>query len=467
MISKQLTFTHLYNVLRILYSCIFLVFAFACVWLIYAPFRLDKLSKFYTQTTPHHLPKTGSLIDFNTIGEGALEVSSELKHFPLPDPEKEMFFWGKNTRPDATIYDLLIHVGLKSSGQSLRAVSGQKLYLTYVRGVQPRLEFSSTPTPLWIMPYLSETGETLVELGARLFTDKCEKLIEESKTFEIDALFEKTVSSSSHKDLNFQEAVLRLQQGMWWDPDLLFGSYGGEKYQKLKKDQRLELSNKNQTYLVHVKEGDHLVWEGDRWKHVELGEHSRGIVLARIRHIAPHRMDIEAWNGDGIETAFISHAKKTTSLPNFQVDNVFSSLRQRTKSRVSCRIENKASVVKMGDWIFHTSKGWHVLKSLEQIEEVLTFRSKGELFVFDGIEKEDGKSFFIGTLFDSMRTQYRKVKILMAADPKPLHSSHKKKIISSKIDPGCAHEDVVRHVHQVEDMIKYKEDERSDMRGLK
>ncbi len=444
MISKQLTFTHLYRVIKILCVSICGMFFCALLWLIYTTCQLGKFSELPSQPPSYCLPKTRSSTDFDAIGEGALTISSSCKNFPLPDLTKEMFFLGKNTRPDATIYDLLIHVGLKESQQSLRAVSGQKLYLTYVEGVHPRLEFSSMPTPLWIMPYLSETGETLAELGTRLLSDKHGKLVEESKTFEIDHLFEKK-GSSSKRDLPFQEAIVCLEKGIWWDPDLLFALYGGEKYQKLQKDQRIELSYKNASYMIYAKEGNYLIWKEGRWENAKLGKNSRGAFLAHICRITSHLMEIEVWNEDGLEKTLIALSKKPSPLMDFRKNTSFSSFRQRTKSKVSCRVENKALILKVGDWLFHTSRGWRVLKSIDEMQEVLTFQSRGELFVFDGIEKEGGNSFFVGTFFNLLRTQSSKVKIPITIEPKSSHSSHKKKIISSKIGPKYLDRDLTCH----------------------
>jgi len=431
LIAKQLTFVHIHKILKLLGTLVLALFVLALAWMGLLLFQTERKDSISTQTTHSHQAKVKPTVYYEKIGDGALRVSSELKSFPLPDLKREMRFLGKNTRPDSTIYDLLIHIGLKGSGQSLKVVSGQKLYLTYAEGQKPYLQFSSEPTPLWIMPHLSETGETLVELGVRLLTEGNEKLVEERKTFEIEDLLQK--EDPTKKDPFFQEAASYLEKGHWWEPDRLFEAYGGKEYQKLKNHERIELEYEGKPAVVHVKQGDILIWKSGKWASARVGKQSRGAVLARAKTITAQRIEWELWSADGLEKMSLAHTKERPQTLNFRIEDVFSRIRQRTASRISCRIGNKATILKAGDWILHTPTGWRVLKSLREIEDVLAFQSKGELFVFDGIEKKEGKPIFSGTLFDPMRTQQQSVKIPIAMQNQTEHSPHKKKAISTKI----------------------------------
>ncbi|CCB87976.1 hypothetical protein SNE_A00980 [Simkania negevensis Z] len=431
MIAKELTFVHIHKILKLLNSGVLLLFLGALVWLGLLLFQSNEENGSFSEKIPKTKTLDKTSVTYEKIGEGALKISSELKSFPLPDLKREMRFLGKNTRPDATIYDLLIHVGLKGSGQSLKVVSGQKLYLTYVEGEKPYLQFSSEPTPLWIMPHLSESGETLVELGVRLLTEGNEKLVEEKKTFEIEDLLQK--EDPSKKDPLFQQAVGLLQKGHWWEPDRLFELYGGFEYQALKNHERIEFSYEEKPNVVHFRQGDTLVWKDGKWSRVFVGKETRKAPIAQAKMVTPQKIEWELWSSDGLEKASVTHEKERAQALNFRIEEVFSRVRQRTASRISCRIGNKATILKAGDWILHTPSGWRVLKSLREVEEVLTFQTRGELFVFDGIEKKEGKAVFSGALFDPMRTQVQNVKIPIAMQNKQEHSPHKKKVISTKI----------------------------------
>ncbi|WP_420421622.1 hypothetical protein [Simkania sp.] len=438
MIAKELTFVHIHKILKLLTSGVLLLFLGAIVWLGLLLFQSNEENGSFSEKIPKTKAAVKTSVTYEKIGEGALKISSELKSFPLPDLKREMRFLGKNTRPDATIYDLLIHIGLKGSGQSLKVVSGQKLYLTYVEGEKPYLQFSSEPTPLWIMPHLSESGETLVELGVRLLTEGNEKLVEEKKTFEIEDLLQK--EDPSKKDSLFQEAVGLLQKSHWWEPDRLFELYGGAEYQALKNHERMEFSYEGKPSVVHIRQGDTLVWKEGKWRREIVGKETRKAPIARAKMVTPHKIEWELWSSDGLEKASVAHEKERAQTLNFRIEEVFSRVRQRTASRISCRIGNKATILKAGDWILHTPSGWRVLKSLREVEEVLAFQTKGELFVFDGIEKKEGKPVFSGTLFDPMRTQVQNVKIPIAMQSKQEHSPHKKKVISTKIRSSSSEE---------------------------
>lgn len=371
------------------------------------------------------LPEEKELPNLETIGEGVLAASSRFKTCPLPDLAEEVIFWGKNTRPDATASDLCISFGLKRSGQSIKLLSGQKSYLTYMEDKEPHLAFSKNPSPFWIKPYLSERGEAFIDFGLYFLAASEKRLIEEKKSFKLETLVGK--GEGFERDANFQKAIFCLKKGAFLDPDCLFGSHGGKEYQKLKNHKRLELDCEGTPSLVHLRQGDYLVWENGRWANVELGKKSQGCALAHVKGESSYRLEFELWSSDGTEKIDLFVEKRATPPLNQSMAHVFSCLRQRTASRVSCRIENKLAILKVGDWVFHSPSGWRVVKSLREVDDILEFRSKGTLFVFDGIERSDGRALFLGTLFNLMRTQVENVKIPITVDPKQKDSLHKKR----------------------------------------
>ena len=380
-----------------------------------------------------HLPEKKELPRFEMIGSGALAASSRFKTCPLPDLAKEVVFLGKNTRPDATASDLFVSFGLQGSGQSIKLVSGQKGYLAYMEDRESELAFSPDPTPFWIRPYLSETGEAFIDFGLCFLAGSQQEPTEEKKDFKLETLLGK--EGGFERDASFQKAVSCLKKGLFLDPDCLFRSHGGKEYQKLKDHKRLELDCEGVPSLVHLRQGDYLVWENGRWANVELGKKSQSYVLARVKGESSHRLDLEIWSSDGTETALVSLEKRSASpFLNPSMGNIFSCLRQRTASRVSCRIGSKAAILKVGDWVFQSPSGWRVIKSLKEVNDILEFRSKGLLFVFDGIERSDGRALFLGTLFNPTRTQVENVKIPIAVDPRKRGSFHKKRRVSFKRD---------------------------------
>lgn len=68
-------------------------------------------------------------------------------------------------------------------------------------------------------------------------------------------------------------------------------------------------------------------------------------------------------------------------------------------------------MLKQGDWMLKTAQGWHLLKKTDLLDQALQFAMRGELFIFDELVKENGKSVVKGHLFDEMRVQMVPVSI--------------------------------------------------------
>src|SRR3990167_1313131 len=372
---------------------------------------------------------------------GPFAISSKLKSFPLPDFQKEIQFIHKSSRPDVSLDERILQIGLKKSKETINIISGQKAFLSYA--ADKGLKQSDEVTPLWIKPFITKEGQIMLELGLRLFGSNREKILDEKRDIAVDLFVEKDGrginSTESHPQ--FGQAVSELQACKWLGKDYLFGAYGGEEYAKLGIHEHLECTDSFGNQVLYVKEGDTLIWEEGKWKTAALGEETKNHYLAYLKTVSSNKMDWQVWDEVGLECRVVSlQREKTENLP-LSVQEFLTGLRHRTSQRVSCRINNKATILKKGDWVHHTSSGWHIVKSLKEIEDILQFRVRGELFIFDGIEKKSGKSIFLGTLFSPMRTQMQNLKIPMSDQKKKTHSSPSKKGVSSKIQATSVDED--------------------------
>ena len=435
MILKERLFFHIHKVFK-LFNLLFIAL-FICSLVFLGSFIFSRKEKSLKPicVSPSKAARKKDLAYYK-IGTGPLQLSPKVKAFVLPNLKDEILFFGKNSRLDATIYDLLIHIGLKKKPQSLKAISGQRIYLTYVEELEPYLQFSADATPFWIMPYLSESGKAFIEMGLYLKDSSGELLLDERKTFGIEDL----LSQEKNKKIinpQFQAAFKVFEKAKGWSNDQLFEVYGGEKYSLLKNHNRIEFPYDKETQIIYVKEGDILIWKEEKWKPEKIGKNSKGYPLAHLKRLNSYQMEWELWDKEGFlkKQIFIDQSKDS-HLPHFQIDNIFSRIRQRTTSRISCRIENKSTILKSGDWILRTPTGWRVLKTLSEIKEVLHFYLKGELFIFDGILQKEGKSIFAGTLFDLMRTKQKRVHISLTEQKNKKKSPDKKKPLSTKIQPN-------------------------------
>ena len=375
--------------------------------------------------------------DYSKIGEGALALKSEIQNFPFPNLSGEVLFLGKNTRPDATFYDVSLHMGLKGCDKTLTVAPGQKLYLSYV---EQHLYFAKETTPLWIKPYLNEKGEAWLEMGLRLASESGEVLLDEIRAFEIESSLKRDLARTV-KDSLLTEGLEEMKKAKWWAPDRLFEAYGGEDYGKLVGMERLAFEQQEGPYFLYVKEGDSFIWKDGRW---QVSRVTNQYPMARLTVASPYKMEWELWDKTGLEWVNVVHSREKVEGIPFRVEEIFTRMRQRTTSRISCRVDNKAAILKKGDWLIHLPTGWHVLKSLNEVETILNFKVKGELFVFDGLEKVEGKPIFCGTLFDQMRSQMQRVRLPFAQAKTSEHSPPIKKVISTKIRPATPDEQPVQ-----------------------
>ncbi len=374
--------------------------------------------------------------DHQLVGKGSLSLSPEIQSFPFPDLSGEVLFLGKNTRPDATGYELKLHVGLRGTEKSVRINPGQTLYLAYE---EQHLNFSKEVTPLWIKPYLDESGEIWLQMGIQLSNDQGEKLLDEMREFQIKQKW-KTKEIDEVVDPELQVAANALRVGKWWGPDKLFERYGGEEFQKFKGQERIELLLEKGKEILFIKDGDTFIWKEDKW--VPSAE-TKGFPLGKVVATSPYKLEWQLWDKGGMESVLLTFNKEKTSVISLRIEDVFTKLRRRTSSRVSCRIDNRATILKEGDWLIHTATGWHTIKNYYEIEALLNLDVQGDLFIFDGLEKKEGKEVFCGTLFNPMRTEQHFVRLPITQTKNGEHSPPTKNTFSTKIGPLAAEEPLI------------------------
>ncbi|MDN3508875.1 MAG: hypothetical protein P0S93_02450, partial [Candidatus Neptunochlamydia sp.] len=366
--------------------------------------------------------------DHQLIGEGALSLSREIQSFPFPNLSREVLFLGKNTRPDATGHELKLHIGLKGTEHSARINPRQTLYLAYE---EKHLNFSKEVTPLWIKPHFDENGEIWLQMGIRFINDQGEKLLDEMREFQIKQKW-KTKEIEEVVDPDLQMAANALKGGKWWGPDKLFGRYGGEEFQKFKGQERIELFSDQGREILFINHGDTFIWKGDKWiPSIE----TKGFPMGKVVATSPYKVEWQLWDKGGMESVLLTFNKEKSSEISLRIEDVFTKLRKRISSRVSCRIDNRRAILKEGDWLVHTATGWHTIKNYYEIEALLNLDVQGDLFIFDGLEKKEGQEVLCGTLFNPMRTKQHLVRLPIAQTKNGEHSPSKTNTFSTKIGP--------------------------------
>lgn len=321
-----------------------------------------------------------------SVVEPAVNFSlfGEASSFPLPDIDKTILPLAVNTRPDRpTKPEVLMQVG----EERLRVKVGERVYLTFHAGV----EVAKEPTSFWIENRLEEKGLSM-EVGLKVLEN------EKRRVFRFEDLPQDATITPSQL---LKEAVLM-------GPDRLLELYGGAAYQKDKGKMRLKLPGHA---LLFVKKGDRLALKDGRW---DLGMEEKA-PLIEVIDMSPVEASLMVWSGDGLSSELV----KLTTLKAVNVpprpQALFTKLRKKTATTVSCRLGQKPALLKKGDWLLRTKAGWRFIKTQKEIADCLSLKLQGELFVCDGVEK----NHLVGTLFDVNRTQSQVIRLPLGETKKP------------------------------------------------
>jgi hypothetical protein len=127
--------------------------------------------------------------------------------------------------------------------------------------------------------------------------------------------------------------------------------------------------------------------------------------VALVKSISGKAVDIEAWDETGLYPIQLKIEPAVAENFSLKPEMTPSAIRLRSGNQVSCAFGKKRAILKKGDWLLKTANGWRNLRRSEEIDQYLHHRLRGELFVLDAIEKEQGRSMIKGHLFNASRTQ--------------------------------------------------------------
>jgi hypothetical protein len=354
---------------------------------------------------------------YEGIGKGALALSPSYSSSFSPNLAGEILILAKNSRPDVKSREAYLLVGLKSSRTEKIVLNGQPLFLkcqTKENGACTRFDFSEESTPLWVKPLMLDSGEVLVEVGK-----KDADLKEEKAQF--------TLQDSSGTGFQKEEPLYfkSLKEAKSWGSDLLIQRYGGEEYRAIKNKQKIEFPTLSSVCFVQA--GDYLVWDEGRWRVTPLEKVGPAAPLAYVKSISGREIELEAWDETGyhrMQTKLMQQAPQRLVVKS---ENMPTSIRLRTGSQIACSLGKRRALLKEGDWVLKTATGWRILRNVEDIEDFLEHRLKGELLIFDNLEKQEGKVVLNGQLFDEMRTQSTPISLPAAVEKKRERGQRKAK----------------------------------------
>ena len=127
-------------------------------------------------------------------------------------------------------------------------------------------------------------------------------------------------------------------------------------------------------------------------------------------------MEIDVWDESGFFPEHISLAMQKGASPKGRQEIASSTVVEKVAGVFTFSIGKRRYALSEGDWMVKVGKGWRVLRRSKDIDDCLMHKIRGELFIFDAAEMQQGKKMIKGFIFDEMRTQMQAVSVAAALD---------------------------------------------------
>jgi hypothetical protein len=360
--------------------------------------------------------------------KGPLSLECSIEQDSFSALRQEIVLIANNPSPDTPGVNGDFMLYLRSS-QSRKAVQrGQTIFLScdaMPGGLAPSYHFCEHKTPLWIKVDFSTDATPALEAG--LFTlAKDSSLFEEEKTqwsLERDSSFDKNTSSCLFVDL--------LKKAKVWGKDVVIPRLGGEKYAYLQDKIKLEIPFQGKRTFCFVKKGDFLRYGDLGWELSPANELLANSPIAYIKTASVKSIEIEVWDPNNVHSTLIILEASSPHWSGIKTDLLPHSFLAKNTKQVSCFFGKRKHLLKEGDWLIRTKRGWRHLRQNTDKALYLKHKIFGELFIFESLTKDSGKWMIKGILVDEMRTQTQPFSALVATDA----SSAKPKTLKKTIAP--------------------------------
>ncbi len=330
-----------------------------------------------------------------------MRLTRETTHLPFPNLSEEIVLLGKNDRPDASHTFLKLLLGLKSSGEVKEYHLGDKGYLGISPGQQEGLGFHQAKTPFWFVPIL-ENKELKILSGFAYEDTVQHEWVEEEAEFIIDKSSHSTIKKIRSPE--FLKILQSMQYFLIWPEDRLLQMYGGENFKDLKGAVRLACKTSLGWQMIFIKQGDGLVYRTGEWSLTHFGPQTKDAPIALVENIGD-KVYIKVWDITGFDSAVIEIPLAKISSSPIQLSDIMTEIRQRTLQSISCKMGNKKTILKKGDWIVKYPSGWKILETKQEMQNFLNYQIDGELLIFEKLERKKHQTIFHGTWFDKTRSQ--------------------------------------------------------------
>ncbi len=351
---------------------------------------------------------------YNDIGSPVLSVVLVAPKVELPDLRPFLVYYGVNDRPDMAKTATTLHFGVRGSDAMASIAPGERLYLKYDNSKKPGIYVFSpdnAATSLWIEAQ-KDANKANIKVGME---DEAGNAITEPA---MRATFILTASPFMRAGgigweigkWKVDGTLLARQRARWLGQDVFLTRHGGEEFSEFKDKDRIEFGEGNDRYSIYVKIGDCLIWDGQKWQNVRLGESSHSFPLMCVTKIDDRVMTLDLWDvgGQGHVVLNLIKSKEAWTPKTLEAD--FKFISTRTLSQYVFEIKKERTTLHPFDWLLLVDKNWVPLSTEEEIDNYVDRNSQGPLYVFLGpAQKDDGKQVLRALIYSPGRTEIDEV----------------------------------------------------------
>ena len=349
------------------------------------------------------------------IGKGPLSLYPMRRSSSVPDLSREIIVLAKSSRPDTAPGQEVLLLTTKGNSHQKTVSSGEQIFLECIKNKddEDSYVFSNKKTSLWIRPLLTGGDDVNLEVGVFSADLKTESFFEE-----ISQVFVQQVKMALARSSADQTCFDTMRDAAWWGADALFKHYGGLEFKEMTQKHKIEIPSHFGSQIYFVEQGDCLQWKEGMWHLADVNHIDSLCPIAKVISLHNKGLEIQVWDEKGFYPQVIKLDRR--SVPSSAAKNDFkiSCIRMRSSSQLSCTVGKRRFILKEGDWLLKVGRSWRNLRRMKDIDDCLQHKIRGELFVFDSIEKQQGKIYLKGHLFDEMRVQITPISLPITSDEK-------------------------------------------------
>lgn len=354
--------------------------------------------------------------DYDAIGPPVFNLEFSPITLQLPDLRNFLIYYGRNERPDSSPEESMLHFSIMGSKDIFSVAPDKPLYLVYDKDA-PRIKYRFSPkngeTSLWIE---ASPGDKEATINVAMKNETGE-IIRKPEAFSQFKLKEREYSRVGAErweigKWNVDGTLLARQRARWFGKDVFLEKHGGEEYKNLSQKQRIEFGQDDGVYFVFVGLGDALLWKNDKWVEVKPGPETRSLPLLVVQGIDDRIMKLELWDAEGKSKVPLNMIRSVEPPPQANMIKAFKFVGARTRSQLMFEVNNERILVGPKDWfLFVDNQKWVKLVTPESIDNYVSRKTVGPLFVVDEIIRNESKQVLLGTLFNPGRTDMVSIEI--------------------------------------------------------